>query len=60
MEGSHKGFWVLIGSILLVLIAVNWERSLFLARFFWDLLVLNIVPVLKGWGQWFAEHSPLG
>jgi hypothetical protein len=57
-EGTHKGFWAILAAVLVVVVATHWEESLFLARFFWDLLVLNVLPVLKEWGVWLADHWP--
>jgi len=51
MEGSTKGFLVILGIVLIVVAATYWTESLFALRFLWDLLVLNVQPFLAHLGE---------
>jgi len=51
MEGSNKGFLVMAGVVLIVVAGVYWTEFLFVLRFLWDLLVLNVQPFLLHLGE---------
>jgi hypothetical protein len=58
MEGSNKGFLVMAGVVLIVVAGVYWTEFLFVLRFLWDLLVLNVQPFLSHLGETLRRVWP--
>jgi hypothetical protein len=46
-EGSYKWPFAIIASVLLALGFCYPTKTLFLFKFFWDLVVLNLEPLIK-------------
>jgi len=51
-EGSTKAMWALFAAILIAVVATHWDQTLFLLRFAWDLIVINVRPLFEN----FHKH----
>ena len=45
-EGSGKAILVLFLILIVVVAASHWQTTLFFLRFVWDLIVINLQPLL--------------
>ncbi len=48
-EGSYKGVFAILFATLLVICICYWHQALFILKFLWDLLVINLTPFLQRW-----------
>ena len=46
-EGSGKAMLAIFIAIILVVVAVYWQNVLFILKAIWDLIVLNLQPLLQ-------------
>jgi hypothetical protein len=53
-EGTTKAMWAVFAAILIAVAAAYWDKTLFLLRFVWDLIVINIRPLFQS----IHEHWP--
>ena len=58
MEGSTKGFLAILFAILLVVSIAFWSQTQFVARFIYDLIVLNGRAALQPVLEYLHQHSP--
>jgi hypothetical protein len=58
MEGSTKAFLVIAGVVLIVVASAFWSETLFTLQFLWDLLVLNLQPLLQHLGETLKRLWP--
>jgi len=55
-EGSSKWFFALIFSILIVVAVAYPHQVCFVLKFVWDLIVLNVAPVIENIYHHFVKH----
>lgn len=46
-EGSYKWPFAIIASVLLALGFCYWHQTQFILKFLWDLVVINLTPLLE-------------
>ncbi|GEM_PF-5677079 len=63
MEGSTKGLLSLLAAILLVVSVAFWPQTKFVARFLYDLLIMNALDgihyLVTSLQQYWQLHNPL-
>jgi hypothetical protein len=58
-EGSTKGIFAIIGALLLVVAYCYPHEVTFLAKLVWDVIVINVRPVLQSIADSFhGSHTP--
>jgi hypothetical protein len=46
-DGVMKGFLAILAALVIVVVITFWQQTLFLLRFVWDLIVMNVVPAAE-------------
>jgi len=53
-EGSGKGILAILIAGLAAVVATNWQTTLFLLQFLWELFVIHVRPIT----DFFLSHWP--
>jgi hypothetical protein len=57
-EGSTKGIFAIIIALLMVVAYCYPHEVTFLAKLVWDVIVINVRPVLQNIADSFHSHTP--